>query len=66
MSHFHLQRKQRERAIGASLPAIICQTDAGQSLARQHLLYFLGFGVASAILVNMTVFLYFLSLHASG
>jgi hypothetical protein len=66
MSHFHLQRKQKERAIGASVPAIICQTDARQSLARQHLLYFLGFGVASAILVNMTVFLYFLSLHASG
>jgi hypothetical protein len=51
---------------GTEHPVIISKNDARQGHIDYHVLYVLGFGVAGAIFVNMTVFLYFLSFHASG
>jgi len=51
---------------GKEPPVIISENDARQGHIDHHVLYVLGFGVAGAIFVNMTVFLYFLSFHASG
>jgi len=45
---------------------IISKNDAQQGHIDHRVLYVLGFGVAGAIFVHMTVFLYFLSFHASG
>ena len=51
---------------GTQLPVIISKNDARGGHIDHHVLYVLGFSVAGAIFVNMTVFLYFLSFHASG
>jgi hypothetical protein len=51
---------------GTKLPVIISKNDARQGHIERRVLYVLGFGTAGAIFVNMTVFLYFLSFHASG
>jgi hypothetical protein len=51
---------------GTELPVIISKNDAQQGHIDHRVLYVLGFGVAGAIFVHMTVFLYFLSFHASG
>lgn len=51
---------------GKELPVIISENDARQGHIDYYVLYVLGFGVAGAIFANMTVFLYFLSFHASG
>ena len=48
------------------LPVIISKNDARQGHIDHQVLYVLGFGVAGAIFVNMTVFLYFLSFHGAG
>ena len=47
-------------------PIIISQDHARQGPTDHQVLYVLGFGVAGAILTNMLVFIYFVSLHASG
>jgi hypothetical protein len=47
-------------------PIIISQDHARQGPTDHQVLYVLGFGIAGAILANMTVFLYFFSFHASG
>jgi hypothetical protein len=46
-------------------PIVIPQDDPQQDPAY-HVLYILGFGIAGAIVTNMTLLLYFVSLHASG
>jgi hypothetical protein len=56
---------KREQS-AAEAPIIISQDDARQGPTGHQVLYVLGFGIVGAILANMTVFLYFLSFHASG
>jgi hypothetical protein len=48
------------------LPVIISKNDARQGHIDHQVLYVLGFGVAGAIFLNMSVLLYFLSFHGSG
>jgi hypothetical protein len=68
MSYWNCAEKQNSenKPCTTELPLIISENDARQGHIDHHVLYVLGFGVAGAIFVNMTVFLYFLSLHASG
>ncbi len=58
---YHTERAQ----YAVEAPIIISQDDR-QGPADHQVLYVLGFGIAGAILANMTVFLYFVSFHASG
>jgi hypothetical protein len=68
MSYRNFTEKQNSetKQSATERPVIISENDARQGLIDHHVLYVLGFGVAGAIFVNMTVFLYFLSFHASG
>ena len=47
------------------LPISISRDDAGRGPTDKQMLYFLGFGIAGAILANITFF-YFAAFHASG
>jgi hypothetical protein len=64
--YFAEKQSSENRQFATELPVIISKNDARQGHIDHHVLYVLGFGVAGAIFVNMTVFLYFLSFHASG
>jgi hypothetical protein len=61
------EKHNTERAqFAVEAPIIISQDDAREGPTDHKVLYVLGFGIAGAILANMTVFLYFVSFHASG
>jgi hypothetical protein len=61
------EKHSTERAqFPVEAPIIISQDDARQGPTDHQVLYVLGFGIAGAFLANMTVFLYFVSFHASG
>jgi hypothetical protein len=61
------EKHNPERAqFAVEAPIIISQDDARQGPTDHQVLYVLGFGIAGAILANMTVFLYFVSFHAAG
>jgi len=61
------EKHNTERAqLVVEAPIVIPQDDPHQDPTRYHVLYILGFGIAGAIVTNMTLLLYFVSLHASG
>jgi hypothetical protein len=59
------ERNNAERVIfGEEAP--ISRDDPSQSHADYQVLYVLGFGIAGAILANMTLFIYFVAVYAAG
>lgn len=66
MSNQSLEQNSDDLRPGRELPVIISKNDARQGHIDHRVLYVLGFGVGGAIFVNMSVFLYLLSFHASG
>jgi len=59
------ERKNAERVIFGE-EALVSRDDPSQSPADYRVLYVLGFGIAGAILANMTLFIYFVAVYASG
>jgi hypothetical protein len=53
------------RQFGKETPISISRDDARRGPTDKQMLYFLGFGIAGAILANIT-FVYFAAFHASG
>jgi hypothetical protein len=53
------------RQFGKETPISIARDDARRGPTDKQMLYFLGFGIAGAILANITFF-YFAAFHASG
>jgi hypothetical protein len=66
MSELDSTKKHHSAQCALEAPVIICQNDPQQDESQQdptghQVLYVLGFGIAGAILANMTLFLYFFS-----
>ena len=61
-----VERNNTERAKFADETPIVSRDDPRQNPNDYQVLYVLGFGIAGAILANMTLFLYFVSFYASG
>ena len=68
MSEVHSRRKphgERKHSTVA-LPIFLPRDDVRQSRNDYRTLYVLGFGIVGAILGNMTVLIYFVSLNPTG
>ena len=65
MSRFD-EKDNAERAEYDAQAPIISRDDSGQSTTDYQVLYVLGFGIAGAILVNMTLFIYFVAAYTQG
>jgi hypothetical protein len=63
--HSSAKEKSREHT-QSTLPVVIYQDEARQAPTDYRTLYVLGFGIVGAILGNMTVLIYFISIHTSG
>jgi len=59
------ERNNTERARFAA-QALISRHEQRQNPSDYQVLYVLGFGIAGAILANMTLFIYFVTLYAAG
>jgi hypothetical protein len=59
------EKNDTERAEFAA-QALVSHREQRQNSSDYQVLYVLGFGVAGAILANMTLFIYFMTRYASG
>jgi hypothetical protein len=68
MSELHSPPKESREPTQSVLkkPVVIYQDDDRQTRTDYRTLYVLGFSIVGAILGNMTVLIYFMSLHAAG
>jgi hypothetical protein len=60
------EKDNAERAKFAAQAPITSRDDSEQSATDYQVLYVLGFGIAGANLVNMTIFIYFVAAFTQG